>query len=206
MVHASPFSGLLKRLAVVLLPVLLIVSCKKDTGGGSPPPPTPKLGTTWTYRYHVYNLDGSLSSSTVVTHKATAEATLGGEKWLTVKNMTADTVVFQLQLKTDGLYHYSGGASWLLCKYPAALNDTYNGFLGGSATQFTVKSVNEVLPTGIGDVPVNYYEGYKGGNLTDQLWFHTGGWIVRKTQYRPRGILNPDLYKHSTYFLDQITY
>ncbi|MBL0146011.1 MAG: hypothetical protein IPP48_09795 [Chitinophagaceae bacterium] len=184
------------------------MSCQKESNIDNPVvvTSTPRLGTLWTYRYLIYNQDGSLSSNQTITHKAKSEIMLGGEKWLNIVDVIPDTTVYLLNTKTGGLYQYTNNGSNLLCKFPAALNDTYTTFNEGVLENFTVKSVNEILPTGIGDIPVNYYEGIKNSVLIDLIWYSDKAWIVRKTQYRNRSVITPVFYKYYTFYLDSITY
>ena len=94
-------------------------------------------------------------------YKAKSEETIGGEKWLRIVDTDTDTTAYLLNIKTDGLYQYTNNGSYLLCKYPAAVNDMYTTFNDGSAETFTVRGVNDTLATGIGDIPLSYYEGVK---------------------------------------------
>lgn len=198
-------------LFIVFFCGVLFTSCQKQIDGllsstVAPPKQKPKVGTTWTYRYYVYHQDGSLYTTAVVTHRAKTEVNLGGEAWLEIVDVAADTTVYFLNEKSGGLYQYSNNSANLFCKFPAVVNDTYNTFNEGSAETFTVKAANDTLPTGIGDIPANYYEGVKGTQLIDLIWYNEHAWIVRKTQYRNRSILTPFFYKHYTFFLDAINY
>ena len=112
---------------IINIGLILFISCKDDPPP-SPPAQKPKVGTTWTYVYYTYYSTGGLATSGVITHKATSQVTLGGESWLMVKDVTADTVVYYLQEKTGGLYQYTNNSSNLLCKNPAVLNETYTSF------------------------------------------------------------------------------
>lgn len=190
-----------------------IISCQKEidglTDGTITPTPAnqkPKLGTTWTYRYYTYNINGSLHSSEIVTHIAKSEETIAGEKWLRIVDVATDTLIYLLNEKTGGLYQYTNSNSYLLCKYPAMLNDTYNTFNEGSSEDFIVKGVNDTLPTGIGDIPVNYYEGFKGPQIIDLIWYNEYAWIIRKTQYRNRSLIIPFFFRYYTFYLDSIVY
>ncbi len=198
-------------LFILIIGGCLLGSCQKELDGLNngnviPANQKPKLGTTWTYRYYVYHQNGSVFTTSTVTHKAKSEETIGGEKWLKIVDVAADTVVYMLNEKTGGLYQYTNNSSNLLCKYPAALNDTYTTFNEGSSENFTVKGVNDTLPTGIGDIPANYYEGFKGLQIIDLIWYNEYAWIVRKTQYRNRSLILPSFYKYYTFFLDAIVY
>jgi len=139
-----------------------MISCQKEIDGltdGSIIPPVadqkPRVGTIWTYRYEWYNSPGGATNSKIVYHKAKSEETLGGEKWLKIVDVEPDTVVYYLNTKTDGLYQYTNSNPYLLCKYPAAVNETYTTFNGGSAEFFTVRGVNDTIPTGLGDIPLS---------------------------------------------------
>ena len=182
----------------------MITSCKKDPDNPGTTAQKPKVGTTWTYNYYTYYNTGGLATSGIMTHKAVSEEMLGGETWLKIKDVADDTVLYWLKEKTGGLYQYTNNASYVLCKSPATLNETYNTFNKGSAESFIVKDVNLTLPTGIGDVVVNYYEGSKNGELADQIWYNANAWIVRQQGYRkpPLGVN----YKYSALFIRSITY
>lgn len=199
-------------LFIFLMTTGFFISCQKEVDGlitAGPVIPVnqkPRVGTIWTYRYYTYNIDGSLHSTETCIHKAQSEEIIAGEKWLKIVNVAMDTVVYLLNAKTGGLFQYTNNNSFLLCKYPAMLNDLYPTFNEGSTENFSVKGVNDTLPTGIGDVPANYYEGVKGIQLIDLIWYNDHAWIVRKTQYRNRSLLTPFYFKYYTYFLDRIVY
>ncbi|MFZ1369919.1 MAG: hypothetical protein WAR78_06040, partial [Ferruginibacter sp.] len=138
----------LKFLFPTLFTVLgacMISSCQKEIDGivngatTAPANQKPKLGTTWIYRYNTFYSFGGLLSSKFVTLKAKTEEVHGGETWLNIVDMDADTTVYLLNTKTGGLYQYANNNSYLFCKYPAAVNDTYNTFNKGEFEDFTVK-------------------------------------------------------------------
>ncbi len=195
---------------VLITGAFSLMSCQKEldglNGGGGVINQKPKLGTTWTYRYYTYNIDGSLHTTEIVTHKAKSEETINGEKWLRIVDVAADTLIYLLNEKTGGLYQYTNSNSYLLCKFPAMLNDTYSTYNEGTPEDFIVKGVNDTLPTGIGNIPVNYYEGFKGPQIIDLIWYNEYAWIVRKIQYRNRSRLIPFFYKYYVFYLDNIVY
>ena len=135
---------------VLIIGVSAIVSCQKEVDGsitdGTVIPvitnQKPKVGTIWTYQYNWFNGPGYPTNTKIITHRAQSEEILGGEKWLKIVDLETDTVVYYLNTKTDGLYQYTNSSPYLLCKYPAAVNDTYTTFNGGSAEFFTVRGVN----------------------------------------------------------------
>ena len=151
------------RLLFSALVTTVIISCQKEvdgtilSGGGGTPAPNqkPKVGTTWTYRYYIYHQDGSLYQSFILTYKAKSLDTLGGETWLRIIDVDADTTVYYLKNKADGLYQYANSASNLFCKDPASLGDSYTTYNEGGPENFIVKGVKDTLPTGMGDIPVN---------------------------------------------------
>lgn len=200
-----------------IVSVITLVSCQKEiggtilnTGGGGgviPVNQKPKVGTTWTYRYNWNNGLGAPTHVKIVSHKAKSEEMLGGEKWLKIVDVETDTTVYFLNTKTDELYQYTNSNSYLLCKYPAVVNDTYTTFNGGSAEFFTVRGVNDTIPTGIGDIPLSKYEGEKVGYLIDVLWYNTNAWIVRQYQYRLIPVSpSPIYYLYSRMFIQSIVY
>jgi hypothetical protein len=201
-----------KKGVMPLLALFLFSSCQKEINGdidnGTVPPviEKPKVGTVWTYHYYVYNLvGGGIHTTQILRFKAKAEEVLGGEKWLNIVDMATDTTVFYLSQKTGGLYQYTNNASYLFCKDPAAVGDTYTSFNDKSIEDFTVKGVKDTLPTSIGDIPANYYEGVKKNKLIDQVWFNENAWIVRRYLYvviLPFGTY----YHYSSLFIDNIEY
>ena len=197
---------------VLITGTFSIMSCQKEidgiiTGGVIVPAnQKPKPGTLWTYDYYTYHSYGGIATSKIITHKAKTEETFGGEKWLNIVDVDADTTVYFLNTKTGGLYQYNNSSSYLLCKYPAAINDTYNTFNGGGPEDFTVKGVNDTLATGIGNVPLNYYEGVKSGYLIDLIWYNDNAWVVWKTVWRKMSPPSTAYYKFSSMFINNIVY
>lgn len=199
----------------LIISATALVSCQKEidgslTGGGvinpPPPPQKPKLGTTWTYRYYTYHSYGGVNIIKQVVHRAKAEETLGGEKWLKIVDVETDTTVYYLNEKTGGLYQYANNNSNLFCKDTAILDDTYSSFFEGSAVTMTVKGMNNTLPTGIGDVPANYYEGKRGSSLIfDKIWYNKYAWIVRKYKYHQFPVTGV-YYQKSALYIDNIVY
>jgi hypothetical protein len=211
------FINRVKIVFIILLTGFVFSSCQKEandsiSGGGSiiPPKQKPKVGTVWTYRYYIYNSPGAgggIHSIDTLTLKAKSEDVLGGEKWLNIVDVATDTTIFLLNEKVGGLYQYTNNQSYLLCKNPAVVNDTYNTFNNGSTEDFTVKLVKDTLSTGIGDIPANYYEGVKLTYLVDQVWYNEYAWIVKKQYYVSKpGIGTWIYYRYSTLFLDKIVY
>ena len=200
---------------LTVLFVFVLAACQKELaldsgstgGGGVLIGQKPRLGTTWTYNYNVYQQDGSLLYTKVLTYKAKTAEVLGGETWLKIVDVFADTTVFYLNEKPGGLFQYTNNASNLFCKSPAAVNDTYTAFNDGSSENFTVKAVGDTISTGVGDIPANYYEGKKSGQLIDLLWYNENAWIVWKVQYRNRSILPPPVYyRYSSLYIINIVY
>lgn len=203
----------LSYFAALIIGSYFILSCQKEIdgtiNGGTVIPSAdkkPKLGTTWTYYYYTYYSYGGVATSKIITHKAKTEETLGGEKWLNIVDVSADTTVYYLNVKTGGLYQYANNSSYLFCKYPAVVNDTYNTFNEGAAEDFTVKGVNDSLATGIGVIPLNYYEGFKGGDIIDLLWYNNNAWIIWKYQYYKGPPPANRYYLYSKMFIDNIVY
>lgn len=189
---------------------IMIISCQKELRGIIADPAVavlkPKVGTVWIYRYYTYrSIDGGIATSDIVKYVAQNEKIITGEKWLNIVEVGPDTTVYFLQENIDGLYQYTNNNKYLFCKFPAVLNDTYNSFNRGSAEDFIVKGTNDTLTTGIGDVPVNFYEGNKGGLLKDWIWYHKNAWIVRHYVFLkfPLGVVT---YRYSGMFLQSIVY
>lgn len=206
---------LMHKLLVFFVATVLLASCQKevaDTGSGSgtgvtpPAAQKPKVGTTWTYNYTTFYASGGIETIKTLTYRAKEEETLGGEKWLNIVDVATDTTVFKLNSKTGGLFQYTNNSSYLLCKQPAAVNDTYNTFNAGSAEVFTVKSVNDTLATGIGKKPANYYEGVVGGTLIDFIWYNDNAWIVHKILWRKLAPPSTAYFRYSTLYISSIVY
>lgn len=185
---------------------LVLTSCQHESGGGgSNTNQKPKLGTRWVYRYSTYNSMGGFQNSMNVVYKAVSQETLGGESWLKVIDSATNATIFYLTEKTNGLYIYVNNSSNLLCKYPAALNDTYTSFNGADSADYTVTGINDVLTLGvIGDITVTDYEGIKTGQTVDKLWYSTKMWIVQRYLYRkpPLG----SYYRYATLILQDFSY
>lgn len=199
---------------VLIVGSFTIISCQKEIDGltdGSVIPPVadqkPKVGTIWTYQYYWYNAPGAPTNAKIVKHRAQSEETLGGEKWLKIVDVETDTVVYYLNTKNDGLYQYTNSNPYLLCKYPALVNDTYTTFNKGSAEFFTVRGLNDTIPTGLGDIPLSKYEGVKNSDIIDLIWYNKNAWIVWQYVYK-RVIISPFTvyYLYSKMFIESIVY
>lgn len=195
----------------MLLALCLSSSCQKEIDGTtegvvSPANQKPKLGTLWTYNYTTYYATGGVQASKTLKLKAKTQEVLGGEQWLNIVDTDTDTTVYLLNTKTGGLFQYTNSSSYLLCKYPAALNDSYTSFNAGEIEDFVVKGVNDSLATGIGSVPANYYEGTKGGYLIDLIWYNDNAWIVRKIVYLKKPPPSTAYYRYSTMYIESIVY
>lgn len=199
------FAGIFTSFAAMIV-MLFLASCQKEAGGGNNNTNNqkPKVGTTWIYRYYTYYVNGGLATSGTMTHKAKNVETIGGETWLNVVDIATDTTVYKLREKSDGLHQYTNSNSYLFCKNPATLNETYSTYNKGVPEDFTVKKVRDSLDTDIGKVLTNYYEGFVGGEIKDEIWFNANAWIVRHQTYR-----KPPLgtnYRYTALFLQSITY
>lgn len=195
----------------LLIVAALFSSCQKEidftTAGGGPNTPVkqkPKVGTQWTYIYTKYYSFGGVFSTAVVGYKAISEETLGGEKWLKVIDTATGATVYLLNEKSGALYQYTNNSSNLFFKYPAAVNDTYNTYNSGVNQDFVVKGANVMLPTGLGDIEVNYYEASSGGLIQEELWYNENVWIARQYVYF-KPLFTP-VFRISTLFLQTITY
>jgi hypothetical protein len=195
----------------LIMGAFTIMSCQKEIDGSMngviiPADQKPKVGTIWTYNYQWINSPGGQTNYKVIYHKAISEEMFGGEKWLKIVDVDTDTTVYFLNTKTDGLYQYTNNNAYLLCKYPAAVNDTYNTFNGGSAESFTVRGVNDTLATGIGNIPLSKYEGVKLTYIIDVLFYNKNAWIVWKYQYKYHPAPLFQYYLANFMFIDNIVY
>jgi len=200
---------------ILIIGASSIISCQKEIDGlidgTNPvvitPNQKPKVGTTWTYRYEWFNSPGGLPNTKTVYHKAKSEETLGGEKWLKIVDVETDTVVYYLNTKTDGLYQYTNNNPYIVCKYPAAVNDTYTTFFDGGTEDFTVRGVDDTLATGVGDIPLTKCEGVKNGFIIDVLWYNKNVWVAWKYQYKRIAFFPPGIYYiYTRMYIDKIVY
>lgn len=185
---------------------ILLASCQKEGNNNNNPPAAnkPKVGTVWVYSYYTYNIGGGVATTKTVTHKAVSEQTFGGEQWLKINETGVDTTVYYLREKADGLYQFANGAAQLFCKEPAAAGQTYTSFNAGGSENFTVVNAGFTLPTNLGDIKVNYYEGSKNSEPVDEIWYNTNAWIVRRHTYRKPPLGTP--YKYTGLFIQSVTY
>lgn len=198
-------------LLLLFISTSLFLSCQKEVDGSTigviiPAAQKPKVGTSWVYFYTTYYAYGAVRSVQKLTYKAKNEETLGGEKWLNIVDVATDTTVYYLNVKAGGLYQYTNNSSYLLCKYPAAINDTYNTFNDGAAEDFTVKAVNDTVPTGIGNIATHYYEGVKNGFIIDFIRYNNNAWIVYEIIWRKLPLPSSTYYRYSTLYIDTILY
>ena len=199
---------------ILIIGASTIMSCQKEVNGLTdgtttitPADQKPKVGTIWTYQYYWFYGPGQPTHAKIVTYKAQSEEILGGEKWLKIVDMETDTVVYFLNTKVDGLYQFTNNGPNLLCKYPAVVNDTYTTFNGGSTEFFTVRGINDTIPTGIGDIPLSKYEGVKTAYIIDLLWYNKNAWIVWNYKYKLVPVSpSPIYYLYSKMFIESIVY
>ena len=198
---------------VLIIGGFAMLSCQKEVNGefedGITDPATikPKVGTVWTYSYYWYNSPGGLTNFKVIQHRAVSEETFGTDKFLKIVDVETDTTVYYLGLKTDGLYQYSNASSYILCKYPASINETYNTVNDGTPEDFTVRTVNDTTATMIGNIPLTKYEGVRAAYIIDEIWYNKNAWIVWKFKYRR--VAPPPIsayYQTSRMLLDNIKY
>ncbi len=217
------YTNCFKLIFILLFTGIVAISCKKDTVDESPVKQKPKVGTVWTYRYYTYYgwppPGGGLATSEIVTYKAKNEEIIAGEKWLNIVDTRNDSTIYKLQEKPDGLYRYIDSKSYLYCKNPAVINDSYTSYTPNvntgipstpaSEKKFIVKAVKDTLPTGIGNIPTNYYEGslISNNRLINQVWFNEYAWIVREQQYiYYLGLAGEIYYRYSSLYLDDVVY
>lgn len=201
---------------ILIISTSLMMSCQKEVDGlidGTNPvipvDQKPKIGTTWTFHYSWFNVPGGPTHAKMVTHRAQSEETFGGEKWLKIVDVEPDTVVYYLNTKPDGLYQYTNNNSYILCKYPTTVNDTYTTFNTGSSEIFTVRGVNDTSATGIGDIPLTKYEGIKPSDprIIDIIWYNKNSWITWRFLYKLWPVLPSYVYAlQSRMYIDNIVY
>ncbi|MBI5370770.1 MAG: hypothetical protein HZA79_01960 [Sphingobacteriales bacterium] len=160
--------------------LLFFASCKKDK---QPDVPTsPRVGTSWTYQYKTFSASGTLSSTSSIRYRAVSEETLGGEKWLRIVD-SVNNPVFFLKIRANGLSQYANNAAQLLCKDPAAVNDTYTSYNEGSDEDFTVTHINLQLDLPYFNAYVTRYTGQRAGNTDDILWYNKNLWLAKMEKY-----------------------
>jgi hypothetical protein len=79
----------------------------------------------------------------------------------------------------------------LLCKFPAALNETYAAYNNGATETFTVKAVDSLLAAPIADVKVTMYESTAGGYVTGYNFYNAAYWLVKREIWQLNPVLIP---------------
>jgi hypothetical protein len=182
----------MKRFPFLLcIAALGILSCKKSSTTDTAAAATkPRVGSKFTYRYKTFTPGGVVLTSQDVVYSITAEQTLGGEKWFQFSDPSG-TPWLLLNVKTGGLYQYANNAAQLLCKFPAALNETYTAYNNGASESFTAKAIDSLLAAPIADVKVNMYESTSGGHVTGYNFYHPDYWLVKREVWQLNPVLMP---------------
>ena len=103
------------------------------------PTKNPKWGTTWTYRYYIYHQDGSCTSLFTLTYKAKSLDTLGGETWLRIIDVDADTTVYYPEKQGRRFISIRQQRIQPFLQDPASLGDSYTTYNEGGPENFIVK-------------------------------------------------------------------
>jgi hypothetical protein len=182
----------MKRFVTLLfMMAVLLISCSKSSTPDPVPAATqPRVGTKFTYRYKTFTPGGVVLTSQDQVYTVTEERTIGADKWLVIADPT-NAPWLLLNVKTGGLYQYANTASQLLCKFPAALNETYAAYNNGATETFTVKAVDSLLAAPIADVKVTMYESTAGGYVTGYNFYNAGYWLVKREIWQLNPILMP---------------
>jgi hypothetical protein len=203
----------------LLIPVMILLmlgpfltSCQKEVNGdfdsGVNPSvqQKPRVGTTWTYRYYIYHVNGGIFRQFVFKYRATEEQTINGEKFLVVKEVDRDSLIGLFGERAGGLNYYANNTSYLLFKDTAGmlLNSSYPTFFEGRVLNpMTIKGIGDTTQSFIGDVPANYYEGYSLTTLFERIWYSKYYWIIRQIKYI---FFFTTYYKYSSLELMSIVY
>ena len=166
---------------LIIAVIFVLGSCSKSSDS-QPARTKPMLGTKWTYWYKKFDATGVLSKAFRVIYQISAEQTVNNETWFTVTDST-QSAIFVLTQRADGLYHLVNSTPYLLCKYPANVNDTYNSYNNGDDELVTVKETGITVNVPKGDIVSTRYEGEQGGVLKDILWYNPDVWLVKKETY-----------------------
>ena len=173
----------MRKLFYLLAIAALVIfgSCSKNETK-EPERTKPMLGTKWTYWYKKYDAVGVFDKGFRVIYTASAEQTVNNQTWLVITDST-QTPLFLLSQQADGLYHQVNNTPYLLCKFPAAVNDTYNSFNRGDDEIITVKETGITVNVPKGDMVCNRYEGEQGNVVRDVMWYNPDVWFVKKETY-----------------------
>lgn len=185
---------------------MLISSCSKE-GGSNTNPNTqkPRVGSKWVYRLTTYHASGGVNTQTNVTYRAAGMETLGGEQWLKIVDSATGNTIIYLKEKADGLYQYINNNAYLLCKYPAAVSDTYSGYAMQEPANYFVQSINQSMDFGmLGNLTVNHYTGTAGSETVDQLWYNTRVWLAQRYIYTKPPLGN--YYRSATLIIQNFIY
>ncbi len=205
---------LLISYSLFLLAVINFTSCQKELEGVVNPPVvknTPKVGTTWLYRYVTYYSWGAPATTEIVQYTISKIDTIAGEPWFNVIDKNGNTV-WLYSVRPTGLFEYTNSSAQLLCKDPAYRNEKYTTWRNGGMEDFKVIGVKDTLVMADKFV-VNYYEGEKLLNTTsppqrfvlDKIWYNDEVWIA-KHEFWDKTSLFSSYYKRSSFELQQITY
>jgi hypothetical protein len=208
---------LLLPVAILLISGLFLTSCQKEVDGsmadGTNPPvqQKPRVGTTWTYRYYIYHVNGGIFKQSVLKFRATEEEIINGEKFFKIKDIDADSLIGYFAERTGGLYHYTNNTSQLLFKDTIGMTfGNYPAYFEGMALDMRIKNIGDTIQTFVGDVPANYYEGWSNWFMGDKIyymiWYNKYNWILRETKYIVFGNQPGTYYKYASYELLSIVY
>ncbi len=197
------------RLILLIIIAAAFASCQKEVDGtllpGFTPPgdQKPKLGTKWVYQYFSYYTSGALRESYKKTYTASLQETFGGKNFLRITDTTG-AIIYYLADSSGCLNQYTNSNSYLFFKYPGTTGDTYSTYNAGGPESFSVKTLEDSVVTGLGNIAATYYEGYVGTMLTDKFWYNDKQWIIQQYLYKKPPLGAP--YKYSWLILQKITY
>jgi hypothetical protein len=151
----------MKRSIVILATLLacLVPHCKKDSNNPTNNPiigtimPL-KVGNSWTFRVNFNDTNGVPISTSDVTLSITRDTTMGNEKWHSLGSSWATN-------RSDGLWSLNNaGNAYLVLKYPAKVNDTYNS----DGEQIVVTSINQAVTVAQGQFSCYVYRSLASGS------------------------------------------
>lgn len=157
----------LRILLALLVSSALFVGCDNDdpTDGDSDPVLLPlDVGNQWVMAFTRFDAEGTLIDSSTDTLRVVGDTTVAGERWAEIQGPTRLANIFLGGFYTnrdDGVWKWedpsSDEAPYLLYKYPADVDDTYE-LPGTENFTVTVLGTDEPFDTPAGTLSAYLYE------------------------------------------------
>ena len=165
--------------------VLFFAACTKSTDPApvTPSAGDPKKGSKWTFKDTYFNQAGTVTSTD--TYSLIADTlTIGGSKWLILKESVTGQVAIGIQKRTDGWWWvpFPNPNASLWFKNPAVVGDKYNY----NISDFTVDTskvinINASVTVPAGTYTCTYIQSFDTNSMEDEWYFSSTGPILVRT-------------------------